>query len=127
MEEGLQYAVGCDSDGNPLEGGKKYRFHLPPDIPAIHFWSVIVYDSQTSLIIQTDQKWPSVYSNSKKHLINQDGSIDVWFGPDVSDGKENNWIRTIPGKGWKLVLRLYGPTELWFNKTWKPGEVEVIK
>ena len=37
---------------------------------------------------------------------------------------ESNWVQTIPGKGWFMILRLYGPLELWFNKTWRPGEIE---
>lgn len=127
QDKELQYIVTLDSEGNPLEGGRNYKLHLPPDIPARDFWSVIVYDNQTRLIIRTDQKWPSIYSNCKKHVINQDGSVDVWFGPNAPAGKENNWIKTIPGKGWNMILRLYGPTEPWFNKTWKPGEIEEIK
>jgi hypothetical protein len=30
-----------------------------------------------------------------------------------------------PGKGWFMILRLYGPLEPWFNKTWRPGEIEL--
>jgi hypothetical protein len=33
----------------------------------------------------------------------------------------------VPGKGWNVLLRLYGPLEPWFNKTWRPGEFEVVK
>ena len=39
-------------------------------------------------------------------------------------GKEKNWVQTIPGKSWNTLLRLYGPLEPWFNKTWRPGEIE---
>ena len=38
---------------------------------------------------------------------------------------ENNWVQTIPGKGWFMILRLYGPLEPWFDKTWRPGEIEL--
>jgi hypothetical protein len=87
---------------------------------------VIVYDSQTSLIINAGQPWPSVYSNRNELFINQDGSLDVWFGPTSPEGKENNWIQTIPGKGWYTVLRIYNPLEAWFEKRWKPGEIEEV-
>lgn len=33
--------------------------------------------------------------------------------------------RTFPGKGWYTLLRLYGPLEPWFDKTWLPGEMEL--
>ena len=53
--------------------------------------------------------------------------MDVWFGPKAPAGMEKNWVETIPGKGWFMILRLYGPLEPWFNKTWRPGEIEEVK
>jgi hypothetical protein len=75
-------------------------------------------------MIQTDQQFPSVSSQNQALLINADGSVDVWFGPEAPAGKENNWVQTIPGKGWFMILRLYGPLEPWFDKTWRPGAIE---
>jgi hypothetical protein len=123
---GSQYmAAFIDSRGNPLDGGKNYRLHLPRNIPVKDFWSVILYDSQTRSMLQTGQKWPAVSSQSKGLLVNGDGSVDIYFGPIAPVGKENNWIQTIPGKGWNTLLRLYGPLEPWFDKTWRPGEIEL--
>lgn len=125
---GTQFmAAFVDSKGNPFDGGKNYRLHLPPNIPVKDFWSVILYDSQTRSMLQTDQEWPAVSSNTKGLLVNADGSVDVYFGPKAPPGKEKNWIQTIPGKGWNTLLRLYGPLEPWFNKTWRPGEIEEVK
>jgi len=58
---------------------------------------------------------------------NADGSIDVYFGPKSPAGKEKNWIQTVPGKRWFAFLRLYGPLEPWWDKTWRPGELELAK
>jgi hypothetical protein len=44
-------------------------------------------------------------------LVNNDGSVEVYFGPKAPAGKGNNWVQTIPGKGWFMILRLYGPLE----------------
>jgi hypothetical protein len=33
---------------------------------------------------------------------------------------------TIPGKGWNVMLRFHGPLEPWFDKTWRPGEIELV-
>jgi hypothetical protein len=66
-------------------------------------------------------------SQNKGVLINEDGSVDVYFGPEAPAGKENNWIQTIPGKGWFMILRLYGPLEPWFDKTWKPDAIVRVK
>ncbi|MHC4404017.1 MAG: DUF1254 domain-containing protein [Planctomycetota bacterium] len=57
---------------------------------------------------------------------NDDGSVTIWFGPKTLEGKEKNWIQTVPGKGWFTILRLYGPLEPWFDKTWKPGDIELV-
>jgi hypothetical protein len=127
MEEELQYIATFDSGGHPFEGSKAYIFHLPANIPAGNFWSVLVYDCQTRLILANDQCWPSIYSNSHNLKVNLDSSVDIWFGPEVPPGKEYNWIKTIPGKGWNLILRLYYPTERWFDKSWRPGEVEEVR
>jgi hypothetical protein len=126
LNEKAEHIISTDARGNELNGGKNYKLKLQAHIPASEFWSVIVYDNQTHLMIHTDQSWPSVFSSSKKLIVNQDGSVDVWFGPNAPAGKENNWIQTIPGKEWNMILRLYDPLESWFNKTWMPGEIEEV-
>jgi hypothetical protein len=77
-------------------------------------------------MVQTDQKQPSVSSMNTGVKTNADGSVDVFFGPKAPEGYENNWIQTLPGKGWFMILRLYGPMEPWFDKTWRPGEIELV-
>jgi hypothetical protein len=123
---GSQYmAAFVDSKSNQLDGGQNYKLHLPKDIPVKDFWSVILYDNQTRSMLQTNQDWPAVSSQTKGLHTNPDGSVDVYFGPKAPAGKESNWIQTLPGKGWNTILRLYGPLEPWFNKTWRPGEIEL--
>jgi len=123
--EGSQYAAAfVDAKGNPLDGSKTYSVHMPPNIPAKNFWSFTLYDNQTRSMLQTDQQSPAVGSLTKGLLVNTDGSVDVYFGPKAPVDKANNWVQTVPGKGWNTLLRLYGPLEPWFNKTWRPGEIE---
>ena len=121
---GSQYAWAVtDAEGKPLDGGRNYTLHLPPGIPVKDFWSVIVYSNQTRSMLQTDQRFPSVGSQTKGLSVNADGSVDIYFGPRAPAGKEKNWVQTVPGKGWNTILRLYGPLESWFAKTWRPGEI----
>ena len=122
---GSQYAwAAVDAHQNPLDGGKNYKLHLPPNIPVKDFWSVILYSNQTRSMIQTDQRFPSVSSQTKGLRTNPDGSVDVYFGPKAPAGMQSNWVQTVPGKDWNTILRLYGPLDPWFAKTWRPGEIE---
>ena len=86
----------------------------------------MVYDNQTRSILETDQKLAGLDSNDKSLKANSDGSYTVWFGPKVPAGQEGNWVQTWPGKGWNALLRLYGPLQPWFDKTWKPGDFELV-
>jgi hypothetical protein len=126
MDNELLHMISHDSKGHPLEGGKKYKLNLPPVIPASDFWSIIVYDPLSSFMIHTDQPWPSVFKTDKNLVFNNDGSVDVWFAPESIKGKESNCVKTIPGKRWYMILRLYYPLESWFDKSWQPGEIEEL-
>ncbi len=124
---GSQYAVlNLDSNRDVLDGGRNYRLNVPADVPAKDFWSVVVYDPQTRSELQTSQPYPSKNSRRDALQINPDGSVDLYFGPSSPDGQEANWTQTVAGKGWFAVLRLYGPLEPWFDKTWRPGEAEPL-
>ena len=97
---GSQYAWGyLDSDGNPLDGSKTYKLNIPKDAPAEKFWSVVAYDPQTRSELQTDQPFPSKQSQRDQLITNEDGSIDLYFGPEAPTGMEANWTQTVPGKG----------------------------
>jgi hypothetical protein len=124
---GSQYALAAkDKDGNYLDGSKNYKLNIPTDPPAKDFWSVVVYDPQTRSELQTGQPFPSKNNKRDDLIFNNDGSVDLYFGPNPPEGFEKNWTQTVAGKGWFAILRLYGPLEPWFDKTWKPGEFELI-
>jgi hypothetical protein len=126
--KGSQYAIAyLDKDGKALDGSKTYKINLPKDIPAKDFWSFTLYDNQTRAMLQTDQRLPGVDSNGKGIKQNADGSTDIYFGPKAPKGMEKNWIQTNPNKGWNTILRLYGPLESFYDKTWKPGDPEEVK
>jgi hypothetical protein len=125
---GSAYAAAfVDAKSQPLDGGKTYKLHLPPGIPAKQFWSLVLYDTQTRSMLQTDQQFPSISSQKKGVVVNPDTSVDVYFGPTAPSGKEGNWVQTWPGKGWTIILRLYGPLQPFFDKTWRPGEIEEVR
>ena len=88
-------------------------------------WTML-YDRQTRSMLQTDQPHPSLGSQSGTVQANPDGSTDIYFGPVGPEGKESNWLHTVPGKGWWTVMRFYNPLQPFFDKTWQPGEIEPL-
>ena len=126
--KGSDYGIAFVDDKKlPFDGSKTYKLHLPPQPPAKDFWAVTIYDSQTRSMLQTDQPYPTVGSQTEGIKMNTDGSFDLYFGPEAPDGFENNWLQTIPGKSWFVALRIYGPLEPWIEKTWRPGEVTLVE
>jgi hypothetical protein len=124
---GSQYAMlSLDRNGDYLDGAKTYRLRMPADVPAKDFWSIVVYDPQTRSELQTSQPYPSKNSRRDPLVANSDGSVDLYFGPTSPAGQESNWTQTVPSKGWFILLRLYGPLEPWFDRSWRPGEVEPV-
>jgi len=119
--------VATDSEGNFLDGGKTYKVTLPSPIPVNNFWSFMVYSNQHRSMLETDQKLAGLDSNNPDVKANDDGSYTIWFGPEPPKEHKSNWIQTIPNKGYSILLRLYGPLQPWFDKTWKPGDLELVE
>ncbi|MGR7993602.1 DUF1254 domain-containing protein [Xanthobacter sp. ZOL 2024] len=129
---GSQYLMGfLDSDGKPFDGAKTYKVNLPKDIPAAAFWSFTLYDNQTRSMLQTPQKYPRAGSQSYPSPAAEaasDGSTTVYFGPTQPKGvARGNWIQTDPKKGWFTILRLYSPLPSFFDKSWRPSEIEPVE
>jgi len=125
---GSNYAFGGrDSEGRILFGDKNYKLHMPANVPAKDFWSVVVYDPQTRSMLQTDQDYPNKNSQKDKLIYNEDGSVDLYYGPTAPEGKEANWTQTVSGKAWFVLFRTYGPLEPWFEKTWQLNDFELIE
>ena len=129
---GSQYLmVFADADKKPFDGAKTYKVTLPKDIPAAKFWSITLYDNQTRSMLQTPQRSPRAGSQSfpsPAAVANADGTTTVYFGPTKpAAAKEGTWIQTMPGKGHFALLRLYSPLETFFDRSWRPSEIEMVK
>jgi hypothetical protein len=124
---GAKYMIAfVDSRGVNLSGGSSYRLRLPRDIPAANFWSVTLYEAENGSGLANGQPFPSLGSRDTP-AANADGSTDLYFGPTLPAGQAGNWLATVPGKGYFVVLRLYGPTEAAIDKSWKPGDIEKVQ
>jgi hypothetical protein len=106
-----------DRDGAPLDGGKSYRLAVPANVPAGQYWSAVVYDRATHALIR-DLSTSSKSSQMPGLETNEDGSVDLWFGPTTPAGQESNFIPTKAGHRFEVLFRLYAPQKPLFDKTW---------
>jgi hypothetical protein len=129
---GSQYLLASkDANKNYFDGAKTYKIVMPAGIPEKNFWSIILYDNQTRSMLQTGQPYPKVGSLSYPRAAAAaaaDGSTTVYIGPKLPAGvQDGNWIQSMPGKGYFVCLRLYSPLEPFFDRSWKMGEIELVK
>jgi hypothetical protein len=45
--------------------------------------------------------------------------------PSGPEGAEGRWIKTIPGRGWFVYVRIYGPEQPAFDGSWQLPDFEV--
>jgi hypothetical protein len=115
-----------DANGELLKGKKSYRLRVQADLPTRDFWSVIVYALKTSAFIYNDLDRVGLSSYDKSQLqLNDDGSVDIYFGPKAPKGKESNWIPSA-GEDFWLLFRFYGPEKELFEGKWKLNDVEAL-
>jgi len=113
-----------DNNGDYLMGDNSYRLTVPADAPVKRFWAVTIYDPESRSLLDSDGN--RTIGSMRDPQINADGSVDVYFSETAPAGKEKNWIKTDPDKGFFVVFRFYGPTEGYINKTWKLDDFEAL-
>jgi hypothetical protein len=124
---GSQYAITeHDSRGEHLDGAKHYQLIVPPDVPAKDFWSVVVYDPRPDPSFRPARRSPVATTPATRWP-----RTPTARSPSPSDRPHQTTTpttgsKTIPGKKWFTILRLYGPLEPWFDKTWVPGDIEPL-
>jgi len=116
-----------DADGNALKGANNYSLHMEPNPPAALFWSITVYDIANRLIIRNDTRRSDLSSRSESLVTNSDGSVDLYFGPEAPEGKENNWIQSNIGESYFVYLRLYGPEQDYFDQKYPMNKIKKTK
>ncbi len=115
-----------DKEGQTLKGSNTYRLNVPANVPVHQYWSVTVYNRVTHTLLRNLDRY-SRSSQSTGIQKNADGSIDIYFGPKVPEGKEANWVPTDPNGEFELMTRFYGVDKSFFTKSWKMTDVEMVK
>ncbi len=120
-----------DSDGNMLRADRTYKLHVPAKVPVGQFWSLTLYSENTRTTYDnggTQQpRDASIDSRMKDLKRNQDGSIDIFIGPEAQAGQEANHLKTVAGDGWFVYFRLYAPEQPFFDKSFKLADFELVK
>jgi len=114
-----------DNDGQSFTGANTYRLTIPANAPVRQYWSATVYDRATHALIR-EMPRSGRSSQSPGLRANADGSVEIWFGPRASAGKESNWVPTDANGQFEVLFRFYGPEKSVFDKTWALPDIERI-
>jgi hypothetical protein len=118
-----------DSQRRMLRADKNYKLHVPKDVPVGQFWALTLYSENTRRPYDnggTKIRSVNLDSRMKDLKYNDDGSIDLYIGPQVPVGFESNHMKTVPDDGWFVYFRLYAPLQPFFDKTWSLPDFERI-
>lgn len=116
-----------DAGGEPLDGAETCKVAQPPNASFDNFRAFTLHDAQTRSMLPSDRRPPTIDSIRNDPAANPDGAIDIFFRPESPAGREANWLQTIPAKSRFVILRMYGPLEPRFERSWKPSDVSRVQ
>ena len=117
----------ADAAGNLYDGANDYRLTFPKgdEPPAKYFWSVTMYDSSGYLVPNPIDRY-SIGTSHPPLVKKPNGSIVIAIQQTQPTESEVNWLPSPPG-GFRLSLRLYGPSKAARTGKWMPpGVVRVL-
>lgn len=112
-----------DDNGDPLDGSATYRLTVPAHVPVTLYWSVTAYNRATHTLIR-DVPWASRSSHTPALVADDDGSVEIVFGPTSPAGTGGNWIPTKGGEHFEVLCRFYGPQPPFYDKTWRLTDLQ---
>jgi len=122
--EGSQYLwTYHDADGNYLDGAKELPTARTARHPDQEF--LVRGGLRHAEPFRVAERTTIPLSGYTDPAVNSDGSVDIVFGPH-RPADSQNWIATVPGRGWFPIVRFYGPTEAYFAKTWQLEDITAI-
>ena len=116
-----------DSEGNALQGGKRYVLHFSKqELPPVDaFWSCTTYDPDFAVSNPINR-----YAIGDRDALqyNDDGSLDIYIQPESPGvNKESNWLPS-PAKGeMNITMRLYAPRSKVIAGNWVPPAIIPVK
>jgi len=119
-----------DANGDMLRADRNYRLRVPAKVPVKQFWSVTLYSENTRRPYEnggTKIRDVSLGSRTEGLQGNDDGSVDIYIGPNAPRGLGSNHLKTVGDDGWFVYFRLYAPEQPFFDKSFKLSDFEVIE
>ena len=117
---GSDYALAyLDGEKTAFDGSKTYRLHLPPNVPVNDFWALTLYDTQTRSQLQTDQRFPTVGSQTKGMRQNPDGSYDIYSRPRRLRANRATGFKRSPAR---VGSPSFGCTDRWSHGSTNRGD-----
>jgi hypothetical protein len=115
-----------DLDGEPLTGKNRYelRFEAGKFPPVNWFWSVTLYDSETTAMVPNPLERYTIGDRTAGLKFDDDGSLTLTIGHAEPEDKAN-WLPA-PEGAFYLILRLYGAKPEVMAGQWTPPPVKRI-
>ena len=126
VEEAFYTGSRLDNQGQPLQGGRRYRLRFAPGQlpPAKEFWSLTLYDlPDRQLVANSIDRY--CLSSRDRLQVDAEGGLTLVMQP-TAPGEQSNWLPTPASGAFTLVLRLYGPEQQVIEQRWQMPGVEVI-
>lgn len=116
-----------DAEGTYLDGGSTYVLKVPVPVPARLFWSVTAYDARTRSQVLTEARRHTFSSLDPAAFAEVDDNLELYFGPDILEGREAQCIQTKPDMGFFVYFRFYGPESEAFDASWRLGDLTRVE
>ncbi|MEA3274663.1 MAG: DUF1214 domain-containing protein [Pseudomonadota bacterium] len=129
-EEAIYMDGRHDNQGQPFDGGKRYRMHFASDqLPRVQaFWSLSMYHLSDGSFVPNPIDRYSIGDRTPDLRYDDDGSLDIYIQhePPANARERANWLPTPDGRFY-MDLRLYVPDDSLQKGAWAPPVVEFVE
>lgn len=126
-EEAMYPVLEVDGRGRALDGRHTYVLRFPQgQLPQVkYFWSLTMYHAEGFLVENPLGRY-AIGDRSAQLRYETDGSLEIVIGYHEPSGPADNWLPA-PAGGFRLMLRLYGPTQACLSGEWIPPAIDEVK
>jgi hypothetical protein len=112
-EEATYGSAVLDAKGEKLDGTRRYRIHVPKELPVDAFWSISIYEVEPDgrvFFADNPIHRYAIGDRTRGLKRNSDGSIDILVQREKpAEDQLANWLPAPASGHAHLILRLYQP------------------